>query len=199
VSFGIIATTAGRPYYSSPCLASEYAWASGLAYRPQYYVNLADPGHRSPHWGQGGPRACDRGPKYDAGCAYDYGYEAAAAAWAYVSAVGAPGTGRWWLDVETDNTWGYTQNGIAANRAIIRGALNYLRHHRHVGAGVYTETSWWWIITGGTTRFSHTPVWGGGAGTKRNARANCRTHSITGGPALIAQWIRQGIDHDIAC
>ncbi|HVV75825.1 MAG TPA: hypothetical protein VHC43_07295 [Mycobacteriales bacterium] len=199
VSFGIIATTAGRPYFPSPCLSSEYAWASSLTYRPQYYVNLADPGHKSPHWAQTGPRACDRKPKYDAGCAYDYGYDAAAAAWDYVSAVGSTGRGRWWLDVETDNTWGYTSNGIIANRAIIRGALNYLRHRHHVGAGIYTETSWWWAITGGVTSFRGTPVWGGGAGSKRNARANCRPHSITGGPALVAQWIKAGIDHDIAC
>ncbi|HWC33344.1 MAG TPA: hypothetical protein VG650_00830 [Mycobacteriales bacterium] len=198
-SFGIIATTAGRPYFSSPCLSSEYTWASGLTYRPQYYINLADPGHRSPNWGRGGPRACRRAPKYDAGCAYDYGYEAAAAAWGYVSSVGAPGRGRWWLDVEIDNTWGYTSHGIAANRAVIRGSLDYLRHRRHVGAGIYTETSWWYQITGGSTDFRGTPVWGGGAGSKRNARHNCLAHSITGGPALVAQWISAGIDHDLAC
>jgi hypothetical protein len=199
VSFGVIATTAGRPYFPSSCLSAEYAWASSLTYRPQYYVNLANPGHKSPNWGQGGPRACDRKPKYDLGCAYDYGYLAARAAWRYVSAVGPPGRGRWWLDVETDNTWGRTSHGIAANRAVIRSALNYLRHRHHVGAGIYTETIWWWEITGGTTDFRGTPVWGGGAGSKKNARHNCLAHSITGGPALMAQWIRHGVDHDIIC
>jgi hypothetical protein len=199
VSFGVIGTTAGRPYFPSGCLSVEYAWASSLTYRPQYYVNLANPGHKSPNWGQGGPRACDRGPKYDPGCAYDYGYRAAAAAWGYVTAIGSPGKGRWWLDVETDNTWGYTSKGIVANRAIIRGALNYLRHRHHVGVGIYTETRWWLYITADTTEFRGTPVWGGGAGSKRNARHNCLAHSITGGPALMAQWIRNGIDHDITC
>jgi hypothetical protein len=198
-SFGVIATTDGRPYFSSPCLSSEYSWASGLTYRPQFYVNLADPGHKSTHWAQGGPRACDRRPKYDAGCAYDYGYEAAAAAWSYVTAIGASGNARWWLDVETDNTWGYSSAGIAANRAVIHGALDYLRHRRHVTTGIYTETSWWDFITGGSASFSNTPVWGGGANSKAHAAANCRSHSITGGPALLAQWIRQGVDHDIAC
>jgi hypothetical protein len=198
-SFGVIATTDGRPYFSSPCLSAEYAWASSLPYRPQYYVNLADPGHKSSHWGQGGPRGCDSTPKYDVDCAYDYGYEAAAAARGYVTAIGASGSARWWLDVETDNTWGYSSAGIAANRAVIHGALDYLRHLRHVGAGIYTETAWWDYITGGSSSFANTAVWGGGASSKRRAIANCRPHSITGGPALLAQWIRQGVDHDIAC
>ncbi len=198
-SFGVIATTDGRPYFSSPCLSAEYAWASALPYRPEYYVNLADPGHQSTHWAQGGPRACEPTPKYDVGCAYDYGYEAAAAAWGYVAVIGASGNTRWWLDVETDNTWGYSSAGIAANRAVIHGALTYLRRHRHVTAGIYTETMWWDYITGGSSSFSHIPVWGGGANSKAHATENCRSHSITGGPALLAQWIRQGVDHDVAC
>jgi hypothetical protein len=198
-AFGVVATTAGRPYYASPCLSSEYAWASGLDYRPEFYVNLADPGHRSSHWGQGGPQTCHRSAKYGVGCAFDYGYEAAAAAWGYARSAGASGTGRWWLDVEIDNTWGYSEAGIAANVAVIRGALQELRSHPHVSAGIYTETVWWDYITGNTRSFDTTAVWGGGAGSKRHASENCLAHSITGGPALLAQWIAGGIDHDIAC
>ncbi|HVW80644.1 MAG TPA: hypothetical protein VHB69_06880 [Mycobacteriales bacterium] len=198
VSFGVVGVNAGRPYFPSSCLSLEYTWATSLTYRPQYYMNLANPGRKSPNWGQGGPRGCDRTPKYDAGCGYDYGWRAAKAAWGYVAAVGAPGRGRWWVDVETDNTWAYSSKGIAANRMIIRGAVNYLRHKRHVTVGVYTQTIWWALITGGA-RFSKTPVWGGGAGSKRNARSNCKPVSITGGPALMAQWIRHGVDHDIIC
>jgi hypothetical protein len=198
-AFGVVAATAGRPYYASPCLASEYAWAKNLAYRPEYYVNLADPGHHSSHWNQGGPQACHPRPKYGLGCAYDYGYEAAAAAWGYAHSVGATGIGRWWLDVEIDNTWGHTTQGVAANIAVIRGALQELRSHAHVAVGIYTETIWWWEITGDTRSFATTAVWGGGAGSKRHASANCLAHSITGGPALLAQWISGGVDHDIAC
>lgn len=198
-AFGVVATTAGRPYYPSPCLSAEYAWAENLAYRPEYYVNLADPGHRSSHWNRGGPKACHPQSKYDVGCAYDYGYEAAAAAWGYAQSVGASGIGRWWLDVEIDNTWGYSAQGVAANIAVIRGALQELRSHPHAAAGVYTETIWWWEITGDTRSFSTTSVWGGGAGSKTHASANCLAHSITGGPALLAQWISGGVDHDISC
>jgi hypothetical protein len=197
-SFAIVGATAGKPFHPSPCLGSEYSWASALTYRPQYYVNLADPGHKSSHWGDGGPRTCHRKPKYDAGCAYDYGVKTAAAALGYVKAAGSNGQGRWWLDVEPDNSWGTSRAGIAANVADINGALHYLRGRPHTVAGVYTETTWWSTITH-SARMSHTAVWGGGANSRRHARGNCRTHSITGGPALLAQWIVGSTDHDVAC
>jgi hypothetical protein len=198
-SFGIIGVTGGRPFHSSACLSPEYTWASGLTYRPQYYINLADPGHASSHWGHGGPRACHRKPKYDVGCAFDYGSQTAAAAWSAAKAAGSDGRGHWWLDVEVDNTWGTSASGIAANLADIRGALRYLRSRQHTSVGIYTETSWWDTITHGSTHFSGVATWGGGANSKRHARANCRPHSITGGPALVAQWIVGSVDHDIAC
>jgi hypothetical protein len=198
-SFGVVGTTAGQPFQASGCLESEYAWAKALTYRPQYYINLANPGHKSKHWGKGGPRTCHKKPKYDAGCAYDYGYQTAAAAWSYVKAIGSNGSGRWWLDVEPDNSWGYSQSGRAANIADIRGALHYLRHRSHTAVGIYTETIWWDSITASSTSFSHVPVWGGGANNRKRAKANCKLHSITGGHALLAQWIKGGVDHDVAC
>jgi hypothetical protein len=199
-SFALVGVTAGQPFQPSGCLAAEYEWASGLTYRPQFYVNLADPGHRSTHWKRsGGPRRCHRKPKYDAGCAYDYGRATAATAWQYVKDAGANGATRWWLDVEVDNSWGTGRNGIRANLADIRGALRYLRHRRHASVGIYTETTWWSTITAGSRSFAAVAVWGGGADTKRHARKNCRPHSITGGPARLAQWITGGVDHDIAC
>lgn len=197
-AFGVVGATAGKPFHPSPCLGSEYSWASEQTYRPQYYVNLADPGHTSSHWGRGGPRPCHRAAKYDAGCAYDYGVKTAAAALQDVKAVGSDGQGRWWLDVEPDNSWGVSRSGVTANIADIKGALHYLRSRPHTSAGVYTETAWWFAITGGA-QLPRTAVWGGGADSKHHARANCRSHSITGGPALLAQWITGTVDHDLAC
>ena len=197
-SFAVVAATAGKPFHPSTCLAAEYAWAKTLTYRPQYYINLADPGHRSSHWGGSGPRTCHRKPKYDVGCAYDYGVKTAATALQYVKAAGSNGQGRWWLDVEPDNTWGTGRAGIAANIADIQGALHYLRTRSHISAGIYTETTWWFQITDGA-RMSRTAVWGGGANSKHHARQNCLLHSITGGRALLAQWITGTVDHDLAC
>ncbi len=197
-SFGVVGVTAGRPFHPSACLSVEYSWAQSRIYRPQFYVNLANPGRHSAHWGAGGPRVCHRTVKNDAGCAYDYGVGSAAAALSYAKAVGSNGHSRWWLDVETDNTWGTGRAGIAANLADIQGALHYLRSHLHTTVGVYTETRWWSQITGGA-RMIRVPVWGGGADSRHHARQNCRRRSITGGPALLAQWIVGTVDHDLAC
>jgi hypothetical protein len=197
-SFGIVGATAGRPFHPSPCLSAEYLWARGRTYSPQYYLNLANPGRHSAHWGVGGPKVCHRRVRNDAGCAYNYGVESAAAALSYVRAVGSTGHGRWWLDVEIDNTWGRGPAGIAANIADIRGARHYLRRRLHVTVGVYTETAWWIQITHGA-QLRHVPVWGGGADSRRHAQQNCRARSITGGPALLVQWIVGTVDHDLTC
>jgi hypothetical protein len=198
-TFAVVAATAGKPFHPSRCLRAEYTWARSLTFRPQYYLNAADPGHGSAHWGKGGPRVCHRAARYDVGCAYDYGVRSAQAALHDVTAVGSNGQGRWWLDVEPDNSWGESKAGIAANVAVIDGALHYLRTRPHISAGVYTETAWWAAITDGA-RMPHTAVWGGGADSKRRAVKNCRRHSITGGPALLVQWFTgPTADHDYAC
>lgn len=203
-TFGVVAATAGRPFFVSPCLSSEYAWASALTDKPQFYFNLANPGRKSKHWGHGGPKACRKKQqqvKYDAGCAFDYGYRAAATALNYTKRRGSTGHGRWWLDVETDNTWGTSRAGLTANIADIRGAVTFLRAQPKISVGIYTETTWWNIITDDSSKFSGVAVWGGGADTRHHAKLNCRQHSITGGPALLVQWIDRvhSIDNDLAC
>jgi hypothetical protein len=204
--FAVIGANNGKPYNSpdAACFTSDTTLAKNLPAAPEYYMNLANPGKASTgNWNNGGPRACHVAHNYDAGCAYDYGYLAAAQAVGFARAHGMAAGSRWWIDVETDNSWGSNSVGQpghhAANAADITGALHYLAVHGFP-AGIYTETTWWTLITGGSTAFSHVPVWGGGAGSPKNARANCKPVSITGGPALLAQWFTNIQDtHDIAC
>jgi hypothetical protein len=206
VGFAVIRATAGQPYHSpkAACFAAETLWAKGLPAAPQFYLNLADPGTASSgHWNAGGPKACDTTHDYDTGCAYDYGYEAARQAVAFAAGNGMTAGARWWVDVETGNSWGSDNIDVpghrSANAADIHGALAYLSSHGFPG-GVYTETVWWDAITGSPTSFSDVPVWGGGADTRANARANCKAVSITGGPALLTQWFTDiHDDHDLAC
>jgi hypothetical protein len=204
-AFAVIRATTGRPYASpdAGCFRAAVVQAEALPAAPQFYMNLADPGKASAgHWNDGGPRACHTARNYDRGCAFDYGYLAAKQAVGFASSQGAAAGSRWWVDVEIDNTWGSASGAPghkAANVADIRGALNYLGSHGYP-AGIYTETKWWGPITGSPATFSHVPVWGGGALTPKLARANCKAVSITGGPALLAQWFNQKTDdHDIAC
>ena len=84
------------------------------------------------------------------GCAYNYGWHAAANA----MATGKKQLGRgvlghtWWLDVETTNTW----NGDGpANTAVLQGMLDYLRSHGVAKVGLYSTAFQWKTITGGYT------------------------------------------------
>jgi hypothetical protein len=205
-TFAVIRATNGLPYNSSDaqCFGAEVAQAQSLVAAPQFYMNLADPGRASSgHWDDGGPKACHTAHNYNAGCAFDYGYRAAQQAVGFAGAHGMAAGSRWWVDVETANSWGGPPDApghLAANVADIQGALRYFETHGFP-AGIYTETAWWKPITGSSTAFSPVPVWGGGANSAKNARANCKSVSITGGPALLAQWfVKQGgIDNDVAC
>jgi hypothetical protein len=206
-AFAVIGATTGTPYASpdAGCFHAAVVQAEALPAAPQFYMNLADPGKASAgHWNDGGPRACHVAHNYDIGCAYDYGYRAAQQAVGFASLQGAAAGSRWWVDVEIDNSWGSATIGEpghrAANVADIQGALKYLGSHGYP-TGIYTETAWWGPITGSPRTFSQVPVWGGGAGNPKNARANCKAVSITGGPALLAQWFKTqgGTDHDVAC
>ncbi len=205
--FAVVQATNGKPYSTvdPSCFATELAAAARLPGAPEFYLNLADPGKASAgHWNDGGPKACHVAKNYDLGCAYDYGYQAAKQAVGFAASQGAASGSRWWVDVETDNSWGNRHltdppAHAEANIADIQGALHYLGAHGYP-AGVYTETAWWNPITGGSKRLSNVPVWGGGADSAANARANCKQVSITGGPALLSQWfVKRSVDHDVAC
>jgi hypothetical protein len=204
-TFAVIRATNGLPYNASDpsCFGTEVAQAQNLAAAPEFYMNLADPGRASKgHWNDGGPKACHVEHNYATGCAFDYGYRAAEQAFGFAHDHDMAAGSRWWVDVETDNNWGGPLGApahLAANVADIQGALRYFATHGFP-AGIYTETSWWTAITGSSTAFAQVPVWGGGAGSAKNARANCKAVSITGGPALLAQWFTNThADNDVSC
>jgi hypothetical protein len=204
--FAVIGATDGQPYGSvdPTCFTTQSTQATQLPAAPEYYMNLADPGKASTgHWHKGGPQACHVAHDYDLGCAYDYGYEAAKAAVTFARDHGMAAGSRWWIDVEIANSWGShsvrAPGHLSANIADIHGALHYLGTQA-LPAGIYTETAWWSAITGEAKGFATVPVWGGGAGSRTAARTNCRPVSITGGPALLAQWFTNvQDDHDVAC
>src|SRR5437763_8624727 len=144
--FGIVGVTNGLPYSANPCLASQWRWATAAKGAPAFYMNLSNPGTAGSHWGVGGgPRSCS-GASTDAGCAYDYGWNAAAAAFSYASSqagAAAASTHVWWIDVETANTWSSNQ---ALNATVIQGALTYLKQHTSRAVGVYSTSYQWGVI-----------------------------------------------------
>lgn len=199
-AFGIVGVNDGRPYGENPCLGQQYGWALGAPKAPPaFYMNTANPGPaatRVDWYGQTGPRACS--PTEEAGCAYDYGYNAAryafehaAARTSMAAAVAAP----WWLDVETENSWSTDQ---ALNVADIQGSIDFLRTAGVPSVGIYSTGYQWGQITGGAQLGPTVPNWVAGALSAKRAAAKCSS-SFSGGPVRLVQYPSGGFDADYAC
>jgi len=215
--FGIVGVNGGKPYAANACLASEYTWAQTATTstypRVSFYANTADPGPvLSTHWPSGAttPRACDGTWSVD--CSYDYGWNAAADAFAKASAVaGATVTraGYWWLDVETGNSWAdssQTSNWSAVNTADLQGAAAYLSSQGVGQIGFYSTGYQWGQITGldastSPAYFSTSYVnWVPGATTFSDAQARCSSaYSFTGARVQLTQYLQSGFDADYRC
>jgi hypothetical protein len=205
----------------------EYKWAAGRPGSPGFYMNTANPApHSSYYWptsGSSDPALCqDATSVSDPGCAYDYGWHAAANALsstiAALASSGIPSsaatTGGWWLDVETGNTWNGTGR---ANAADIQGSIDYLRSQGIPAVGVYSTSYQWNTITGGYTTstapsyaaawqseftsrdgIAGSPDWIAGASDARQAASYC-SRSFTGVAVQLSQYPSGGFDADIRC
>ncbi|MFN2607301.1 MAG: hypothetical protein ABR511_05320 [Acidimicrobiales bacterium] len=193
----VLGVSGGRPYEDNPCLASEYGWASSAGRELAFYMNTANPGPAgtSVNWyGQRTPDAtCS--PAKETACAFDYGYGAAAHAYGYALArTGTAARHSWWLDVETGNSWSSDQ---ALNGAVVVGAVALLRN-KGVPVGVYSTSYQWGRITGGARL--DLPSWVAGARNAGEAAQFCApSHTVTGGPVAMVQWVQGHFDHDLVC
>jgi hypothetical protein len=211
--FAVVGVDGGRPFDVNACLADQVAWAHQFG-RPAYYVNTANPGPKlSDHWplGQRRPQVCSRTKRDSAGCAFDYGFNAAKDAFARgraaALAVGAPDVRRstWWLDVEMHNTWESLEYGerrkyLRNDTAVLAGMTRAL-HRRGVDVvGVYSTAHQWHRITGGAS-LDRAPVWYAGVGSAATARSRCRpAWSFTGGRVRMTQFLaKNGLDGDLRC
>ncbi len=230
-SFGIVGVNGGRVFRPNPCLAEQYAWAKGLTHPAMVYVNTGNPGpDLSESWpaaGTVGRATCfDAESDTDPGCAYIYGWNAAADSMRIAREAGVPIAGTWWLDVETENSWlpdtetAPTRADHVANAANLQGAYEYLLDHGVDSVGLYSTGLQWVQITGGyhasnaaNYKFAwglsfapkypleQAPLWIAGV-TAEKARSNCAT-SFTGGPTLLTQYIQTigafSYDHNLVC
>jgi hypothetical protein len=213
-AFGIVAVNEGLANTTNPCLADEIVWAqasTGAARLPRVslYVNTADPGNRGvtdwpvndndPVTGQHvtDPYGTCTGGN-DQACAWQYGWDAADLD-AQTRGVPDPGRYRWWLDVETINSW---ESSARNNRADLEGMASYLRH---IGAtvGVYSTARQWDPLVGTvppTSPLYRLPDWIPGAKTLAQARKNCRLAPLTGGGAVtVTQWKTKPANSDFSC
>lgn len=199
VAFGIVGVNRGRPFTVNPCLRSQMAWAS-TATDPvrRLYVNTSNPGPlATTQWpsGHAAPKKCAaRYPADDSpNCAYDFGYEGAR--FAAVQVPGGSQAGRWWLDVETTNTWSANQ---LANLSAIKGTIDYFRE-RGAQVGIYSNAHQWGVITGGAA-IPSVPEWIAGVGDFAGAVAACSpAAAFAGGRVTFTQYGAGGYDANHRC
>jgi hypothetical protein len=203
--FGIVGINGGKVFSTNPCLANEIAWAGGTA--GQLYANTGNPGPAlSSFWpsGQTSPRFCDPANLDTADCAFDYGfnaahhsYDTASAAYAQLALSGSPSSTRWWLDVETGNSW---RSDTTLNVAALQGEVAYLRDVAGITRiGFYSTQLQWNTITGGSLAFNVNPSWVAGAASLKGATDRCTRPAFTGNAVVYAQYPFQGFDANLAC
>ena len=203
-AFAIVGVNGGRVYSVNPCLASQIAWGGGAG--AQLYANTGNPGPAlSSYWplGQTAPRSCDAAHPDTADCAFDYGYNAAAqsyataqAAYGQLGLAPSPAATRWWLDVETSNSW---RSDTSLNVAALQGELAYLLEVGVTTLGFYSTQQQWDTITGGTLSFSAYPSWLAGAASLKGAKDRCSRPAFTGNAIVYTQYAYQGFDANYAC
>src|SRR4051794_6410347 len=221
LSFAVVGVNGGLATRPNPCLAEQLAWAAtatgevpghpGL----QLYVNTANPGEvldqvrTWPFSGQTPYGSC--GGDNSLACSWQYGWlrayvdvEAFFAPAAKRAGVDAdPGAHRWWLDVETMNTWqSGSPDARARNRAALEGMTAYLTG-RGAEVGLYSNGAQWGRIAGHVPEGSplhDLDSWLAGSGTLQGAQANCRRAPLVrGGDVVLTQYVDHGLDHDHPC
>jgi hypothetical protein len=116
--------------------------------------------------------------------------------WAPRGATRTPVRNRWWLDVETGNSWRWKPR---LNVATLRGAVDFLESRRVGSIGFYSARFMWADITGRTRAFADYPSWVAGASTLRGAKLYCGHRGFTGGGVELSQFPRHGYDANYAC
>jgi len=212
-AFGIVGVNRGIVFSANPCLGagngpSQLAWA-GL--RASFYANTGNPGPElSSHWpvGQASPRTCAAADPDTADCAYDYGWNAAADAyattvrafvslgWAETGDTRTPKAASWWLDVETANSW---RADTSLNVAALQGAVAYLDSVDVASIGFYSTPTMWRQVTGNTDAFSGYRSWVAGARTLQAAKKLCPGPGFTGGGVQLTQYPKNGFDANYPC
>lgn len=196
-------------------------WPTSDADQPDIDPTVAGPQNVLPAapvtYPHGGAPGCSPSvDPYGPACSYVYGYVRAEQAVEYAKETLGPGysgTLRWWLDVETSNTW---VGPASANAASLAGAATYLARLGQDAdgvsrVGVYSSTAQYRAIMGGTgsavpklpdgspSPLVGLPEWGAGASSLKGAQSNCGATPFTGGAITLTQFISGAFDYDVSC
>lgn len=184
--FAIVGVTGGKSFSGNPCLDDQMTWASGRD--PSLYINTNGAPKRYTH------AECNR---RDADCLnYNYGRDAASWAVEYAARNGAGHIQRYWLDVETMNSWSRDKG---ANSEAIRGFREGLENAGKTVMGVYSTSYQWGRIAGSYAPGLDNWVPRPGIEWPGDAEGECRsTPSFAGGRVVMIQaW--ETFDENYAC
>ena len=220
-AFTIVGVNGGSATRENPCLAEQLEWAWGsngsVPEQPvtQLYLNTANPGQVMglvstwPSSGDTPYGECDG--ENSPACSWRYGWERAresvtdifqpAARDAEVDSL--PSSYRWWLDVETSNTWqDGSDDARARNRATLEGMVAYL-DLRGAEVGVYSTGQQWAQIVGTVPADSPLvglPSWLAGSTTLAQAVAEClQPPLVPGGRVALTQYVPDDLDRNHSC
>ncbi|HVW23326.1 MAG TPA: hypothetical protein VHB51_02500 [Candidatus Saccharimonadales bacterium] len=189
VNFGIVGVTNGLVYGHNGCMAAEAQNFTDVS----LYVNTGLNASKSSQYYIQAQVGCN-GDVYCA--AYNYGYNAAKDAISYANSQGVSSS-KWWLDVETSNTW---NKDVQQNQKSLQGEYDALVANGAAVVGVYSTTAQWQSVTGSWQ--NNWPSWGATTWTTAaQAQSYCTGHQFTGGPSLLMQYAskRSKVDQDVAC
>lgn len=205
-AFGIVGVNGGLANNTNACLAQELSWANtsggGTGQdKVALYVNTANPGNLSvTDWPQSGTSVkygdCVNGAD-DQACAYVYGWTMAQLD-ATTRGVASPSSYKWWLDVETDNSW---ETNTANNSADLEGMADYFQSIS-ARVGLYSTSFQWQQIAGtvsDTSSLHGLDSWLPGSNSLSDAQATCSQPPLTGGTVTLTQYVSKRIDYDFSC
>jgi hypothetical protein len=143
--------------------------------------------------------ACSTDAAADAACSYVYGY-AKAYDDVHYRGVPSPSAFRWWLDVETTNSWETTTR---PNVADLEGVVDAFTS-QGVTVGIYSTPYQWGVITGtnvtSTSPLAGLPNWTAGAASLKDAPNHCATGAFTPNSTVsIVQYVSKNLDYDYSC
>lgn len=221
-AFGIVGVNGGLATTTNDCLKDQLMWASksvgGASQdKVQLYVNTANPGGLgTASWPttstvENPYGSCDGSDSL--ACAWQYGWNRAVEdvqdrflpAAAAVGIDTSPASYKWWLDVETQNTWktGGTTFDSQSNVAVLEGmTAKFIA----VGArvGLYSTAVQWNEIVGNaassTSNLNSLDNWRPGGASQNTAKQACSAAPLTaGGKVVLTQFVSKNIDYDLAC
>jgi hypothetical protein len=227
--FAIVGVNGGLATTTNPCLKDQLIWgnksgAGTSQEKLQLYVNTANPGGlNTESWPQSNidtagnttnnPRGvCDGNDTL--ACAWQYGWNRAEedVRLRFTPAVAATNLSnksasyyKWWLDVETENTWklGNTTFDNESNVAVLEGMTSYF-NSINARVALYSTGAQWKQIVGDAVKDNSNLIgldnWRPGGASLATAKQACTADPLTtGGKVVLTQFVSKGLDYNYSC